>query len=179
MNATERLRDVAVPANWQMRAERLLKIFGGEVLPFNGAILPVQKSGRMVVPMNFVEPLMAKDTFAAGVPLVDNRTNETGLRRYSDLRQTLLAAALAPRPTGTPAQGQVGRTNSRPDSSLCCRYIHSGGLMILRTGNNSLSAEFKIGAKSAESHDCGADGNHQQKGHREVLHGIHPFPGTR
>src|SRR5215467_1921685 len=67
MDAAERLRDVAIPADWQMCAEGLLKILCGDIFPLDRAIFPAQKCWGMIVPVNLVKRLMAEHTFLSGV----------------------------------------------------------------------------------------------------------------
>ena len=90
-----------------------------DVFPFDGPILFIEQSGRMIVPMNFVERRMAIDTFFPCVPLVHYRANEARFRSFFDLRKTLLPTTLAFRPAGALTQGQMRRAGRRLHGSFC------------------------------------------------------------
>jgi hypothetical protein len=100
MNAAKCLCDMAIPANRQMCAESLLEVLCRDVLPFDRTVLFIQQCRRMVMPTNLLERLMAIDAVSSGVPLVDNRTNETRSRGFFNLRQTRLPAIFTFGPTG-------------------------------------------------------------------------------
>ena len=177
MDAAERLRDVAIPADWQMCAEGLLKILCGDIFPLDRAIFPAQKCWWMIVPVNLVKRLMAEHTFLSGVPLIDDGVHKARLGRLFDLRKAFLAAAFHLRPARTLAQSDVGLSYSGLKRGFRGGYIYGSGEMILRAGNDPLATELQIGTKSPINRDGCGDGNDCQNGDQEQFHGGHPFPG--
>src|SRR5215468_5605839 len=152
MYAAERLCNVAIPANRQMSAEGLLKFLCRNVLPFDSVVRRVKQCGRMIVPMNLVKCVVAEDALFAHVPLIDDVVDETGLRRFFNLREALLAAAFSFRPTRALAQRKVWRACGGLHRCFCRGNFHRCGEMILRTGHDSLAAELEIGADCTEDH---------------------------
>src|SRR5262249_54039362 len=99
VHAAKRLRNVAVPANRQMRAEGLLQILRGNVLPFDGVVFFIEQCRWMIVPMNLVKCFMAVDALFAHIPMIDDRTDEARVWSLCNLREAFLAAAFAFGPT--------------------------------------------------------------------------------
>lgn len=170
MNAAHRLRNVAVPANRQMRAESLLKIIRRNIFPFNRAVLFIQKCRRMVVPVNLMEWRVAKNAFFPFVPPIHDRAHQTSVRRLFDLCEALLPAAFSFRPARALAQPDMRLTESRLKGRFRGSYIDGRSVMILRAGYDSLAPEFKVSPNRAIAQDDGGYGNDGPNDDEEELH---------
>src|SRR5207244_6672098 len=89
--ATERFGNVAVPANWPVGGQGLLKMFQRNLIPLEGLALLVYDGGRMIMPMDFAKRLVTVKASPAFVPATDDVGDQARLRRLLNLRQTLLA----------------------------------------------------------------------------------------
>ena len=149
MFAAKRLGDVATPADRPVGGQDLLQILDGDVAPRNSFALLVDEGGRMVMPMDFPERLLAIGARLTRIPLINDGRDQASLRRLFDLRQTFLAAGFLFRPTRALTQPNVGSANGSLQGGFAGGDAHARGLVCLRTGDNSLSAEFQIGAQGA------------------------------
>src|SRR6266699_2547489 len=107
MFAAKSLRNVAVPADGPVGAQHFLKLLGGNLVPLDGLEVVVEQGGRMIMPMDFSERFVAIRAVLPLVPQIDDRPNQTSLRRFLDLCQTLLAASFPFRPTRARIQPQL------------------------------------------------------------------------
>src|SRR2546426_9879635 len=98
--------NVAVPADGPMCAQHFLQLFGWNLVRLDGLEIFVDQGGRMIVPVDFSERLVAIRAVPPLIPPIDDGPNQAGLGRFLDLCQTLLAASFLFRPTraGTRAQ---------------------------------------------------------------------------
>lgn len=174
MLAAKCFGDVAAPTDGPVGGHGLLEIFDRDFVPLNGFAVRINESGRMIVPLDFAKRLVAIDAGLACIPLIDDGGNKAGPGRFLDLRQTLLAAGFFFRPAGAFAEADVRGTDSRLCSGLRCGNADARGLMRFRARDNSLPAEFQIGAQRASQFENGSreDGNQQEK--KDVFHRSFP-----
>lgn len=92
MLAAESLRDVAVPADGPMGGQSLLEVLKRDFVPLKRLALRVDQGGRMIVPMNLAERLVAVDAVPAFVPAIDDVGDQASRRRFLNLRQAFLTA---------------------------------------------------------------------------------------
>src|SRR5258708_9043826 len=107
MLAAKGFGNVAVPADRPVGAQHFLEFFGGNLVPLDGLEGVVEQGGRMIVPMDFSERFVAIRAVLPQVPLIDDWPNQTNLRRFLNLCQTLLAASFFFGPTRARIQPQL------------------------------------------------------------------------
>jgi len=88
--------------------EYLGQFLGGDLIPIKGLFVRIQKRRHVPHPLlGCVHRLAADHTGLAGIPVGDDASNQSALRRYFDLFQTFLAASLPFRPARTLAQAKL------------------------------------------------------------------------
>jgi hypothetical protein len=107
MFAAKGFGNVAVPADGPMCAQHFLKLLSWNLVPLDGLEGVVEQGERMIVPVDFSKWLVAIRAVLSLVPLIDDRPNQPGLRRFLNLRQTLLAASFLFGPARACTQSQL------------------------------------------------------------------------
>jgi hypothetical protein len=126
------IRDEAIPAHWK----EILKN-GGQILrrnfaPLRGVAVRAKKSGLAVMPVDFMEGLLAIGTGLALVPIVDHVPDHATFRVGFNLREACLSAILALRPMRALIQTNVVFAERRFAGSVDNIDVHGG--MVCRFG---------------------------------------------
>src|SRR6266852_3417680 len=103
---------MATPADGPVCPQRSLQVFGRDLIPLDSLSFFIQQGGRVIVPVDFAERLVAIHAFLSLIPPVDDRPNEAGLWRFLDLCQTFLPAGFPFGPTRALAQPELWSVNS-------------------------------------------------------------------
>ena len=84
--ATESLRNVAIPANGPMSGQSLLEVLQGNLVPLKRLPMLIDKSRRMIVPVNLTEGLVTVSALHSFVPAIDDGGDQASLGRLLNLR---------------------------------------------------------------------------------------------
>ena len=78
-----------------MRSQRFLQFFGRDFIPLNSPVLFVQQRGWMVMPVDLSKRFVAASAVLSLIPAIDDRPDEAGLWRFSDLLQAFLPTGVS------------------------------------------------------------------------------------
>lgn len=147
MHPAKRFCNMAIPADGNMRAHSVLQALRGNFVPLDGFAIGTHHGGRVIVPMDVLERLVAVGTGLALVPTVHNVPDQAGFGGLFDLSEAVLRAILPLRPAGAVTQAEVVAADSGIEGCRASRDTNGGRTMRFRAGNDALAAEFQISAK--------------------------------
>ena len=144
-------RDEAIPAHWKEILKNGGQIFRRNFAPLRGVAVRAKKSGLAVMPVDFMEGLLAIGTGLALVPIVDHVPDHATFRVGFNLREACLSAILA----RALIQTNVVFAERRFAGSVDNIGVHGGMVCRFGASDDALAAIAKVRAHrhgQAESH---------------------------
>jgi hypothetical protein len=133
-------RDEAIPAHWKEILKNGGQIFRRNFAPLRGVAVRAKKIGLAVMPVDFMEGLLAIGTGLALVPIVDHVPDHATFRVGFNLREACLSAILALRPTRALIQTNVVFAERRFAGSVDNIDVHGGMVCRFGASDDALAA---------------------------------------